>query len=151
MALAKNTHPPTFQRAHTHTLTKKPPCEMRVVVSQASDPEHHSLDLEEESCVPLRPSYAADLRNASLVVAGYDPSKVVSDQVDFTFQRNFACEVAYNSPTGTVFRFPDPNPIVMPINSIVEWKFNDLVFHPLHVSAYIYVYRGARLQCRGHH
>lgn len=87
-----------------------------------------SPSLAEEACKPLRPAYAADLRDNALAAAGYQLSDVVRSPVQFTFNRQFACEVNNQS-----FIFPDPNPLTMNIGTIQQWDFNDAVFHPLHV------------------
>lgn len=46
-----------------------------------------SPSLAEEACKPLRPAYAADLRDSALAAAGYQLSDVVRSPVQFTFNR----------------------------------------------------------------
>jgi hypothetical protein len=46
-----------------------------------------SPELASEACKPLRPAYAADLRDAALLAAGYKPSDMAKDSVKFTFNR----------------------------------------------------------------
>jgi hypothetical protein len=77
--------------------------------------------LIEEACVPKRPSYASDLRDAALAAASYPLGDVVTSDVQFTFNRGYACEV-----NGDVYSYPDLNPLLMPLGKVVQWSFNDV-------------------------
>ena len=83
------------------------------------------VDLEPKACTPLRPSYAADLRDAALKSLDVKPT---IDPIP-TFTGNppgIGC-----SMSGEAFDF-NQTPYNLPIGSVVEWQFERLAAHPLH-------------------
>lgn len=77
-------------------------------------------DLVNKGCTPLRPSYAANLLDAPANKIFYDSNA--------TFGFN---------PTGCLiggkqFSYPEPYPLQMPMGKVVEWRIEDLTFHPWH-------------------
>lgn len=85
-------------------------------------------DLVTKQCTPLRPAYAADLRNENLVRQNAIGA-LVADPVP-NFDRNpLGCTLG-----GMPWTFPDPAPFVMPIGSVMQWvNMGGLIAHPLHV------------------
>jgi FtsP/CotA-like multicopper oxidase with cupredoxin domain len=83
-----------------------------------------------EECIPLRPTYAPDLRDASITAANaWD--KVVYDNATFNFDpaQGYGCTINNQN-----FTYPDNDPIVMKLGSIMEWnKYGALNFHPMHI------------------
>ena len=83
-------------------------------------------DLTANECTPLRPYYAADLRDPALKAAGvtakYDPVP------DFTATPpSIGC-----SMSGERFSMTQ-KPYELPVGQVVEWRFARLSGHPLHV------------------
>lgn len=93
---------------------------------EAGKGKNHAA-LKPRSCTPLRPSYAADLRNESLAAADAF-NKVFYDRRPNFYPNaaNTGCTIGNKS-----FTFPDSNPLRVPLGKIVEWRFN-LFLHPLH-------------------
>ena len=78
--------------------------------------------LKQKACTPLFPSYVADLTDAGLKKAGATDA-VVKSPVGFTFgDQVYGCLVNNQN-----FSYPDPNPVMMPLGSVVEWKFTNLM------------------------
>lgn len=100
------------------------------VAAAASGSAAADVNLVSESCTPLRPAYAADLRDASLAQAGYPLSRMKREVVNFSGSNGAGMNCAVN---GQIFSFPDPAPLVMPLGEIVQWSFNAPRFHPMHV------------------
>ncbi|KAI8105692.1 hypothetical protein M9434_000274 [Picochlorum sp. BPE23] len=83
--------------------------------------------LGQKKCRPLRPDYAADLRDANLK-ANKATNKIVYDS-RATFQGSpNGCTIG-----GEKFSFPDKAPLQAPMGSIVEWSWFMLWNHPLHL------------------
>ncbi len=85
------------------------------------------------ACTPRRPAYATDLRNPALAAAGYPLGDLVRTNLGFN-ENNMpsGCNVNFDG-TDQYFKFPDSNPITMPLGKVIEWRFFDPTFHPLHV------------------
>ncbi|KAI7843970.1 hypothetical protein COHA_002508 [Chlorella ohadii] len=79
-----------------------------------------------KACTPARAGYTADLRDASLAAAGAT-DKLVKQELAFGF-KDFGC--LFN---GENFTFPDPNPIELPLGSVVEFASAKMHAHPLHI------------------
>lgn len=82
-------------------------------------------ELKSQACTPLRPAYAADLRDAALAPLNVKPKL---DPIP-TFTGNppgIGC-----SMSGHAFDF-NQTPYDLPIGSVVEWRFERLAAHPLH-------------------
>ena len=82
-------------------------------------------DLKTKSCTPLRPAYAADLRDSAIVqynvTAKFDPIP------DFTgTPPGIGC-----SMSGEAFN-SEQKPYALEIGTVVEWQFARLAAHPLH-------------------
>ena len=84
--------------------------------------------LVSKQCTPLRPAYAADLRNENLVRHNALRALIL-DPVP-NFDRNpLGCTMG-----GMEFAYPDPAPFVMRIGSVTQWvNMGGLLAHPLHV------------------
>jgi FtsP/CotA-like multicopper oxidase with cupredoxin domain len=85
-----------------------------------------SDDLKANECTPLRPYYAADLRDPALkaqgVTAKYDPVP------DFTgTPPSIGCSMS-NEKFSMM-----QTPYELPIGEVTEWRFARVAFHPLHV------------------
>lgn len=83
-----------------------------------------------EECVPLRPTYAPDLRDASITAANAW-GQIIYDNTTFNFDvaQNYGCTI-----NGQNFTYPDNNPVIMKLGNIVEWnKYGALNFHPMHI------------------
>eukprot|EP00889_Picochlorum_renovo_P001523 jgi/Picre1/28553/NNA_003955.t1 len=81
--------------------------------------------LQARSCTPLRPAYAADLRDSAL--AQYNVTAVLDPIPDFTgTPPGLGC-----SMSGEKFS-TDQKPYMLEIGTVVEWKFSRLAGHPLH-------------------
>ncbi|KAI8477153.1 MAG: hypothetical protein J3K34DRAFT_455469 [Monoraphidium minutum] len=100
--------------------------------------------LPQRACAPLRPSYATDLRDAALTAAGYDPANVTAYQLGFgpiylpetpspREAYSYACGYTNGSGEGERFAMPDSSPIPLELGKVVQWEFQDLDFHPMHV------------------
>ncbi len=87
-----------------------------------------ATSLKEKQCTPLRPAYAADLRNPNLV-KNNALSSLVLDPIP-NFDRNpSGCTIG-----GEAFSFPDPNPFKLEIGKVVGWnRMGGTLAHPLHV------------------
>ncbi|KAL4422772.1 hypothetical protein ABPG75_008969 [Micractinium tetrahymenae] len=68
---------------------------------------------QQKVCAPARAGYVADLRGASLAAHGA-ASKLKRIPLDFTFH-DFGCLVNDKN-----FSFPDPDPLQLPLGSVVE-------------------------------
>lgn len=86
-----------------------------------------------DSCTPLRPSYAVDMRDAALTAAGYPPSRVNNTDVNFAGYNNADGLGTTCTVNGQLFSFPDPSPLVLPMGEIVQWTTNNGRSHPFHV------------------
>jgi hypothetical protein len=86
-----------------------------------------------DSCSPLRPGYAADIRDASLTANGYPPSRVKASDVNFNGFNNADGLGTTCTVNGELFSFPDPNPLVLEMGEIVQWTTDNARSHPLHV------------------
>ena len=97
----------------------------RLVVKESAGADEA---LVSKRCTPLRPAYAADLRNENLVRHNALRS-LIMDPVP-NFDRNpDGCTIG-----GAGFSFPDPAPFVMRIGSVTQWpNMGGLLAHPLHV------------------
>ncbi len=97
----------------------------RLVVKESAGADEA---LVSKGCTPLRPAYAADLRNENLVRHNALRS-LIMDPVP-NFDRNpDGCTIG-----GAGFSFPDPAPFVMRIGSVTQWpNMGGLLAHPLHV------------------
>lgn len=82
-------------------------------------------DLKSKACTPLRPAYAADLRDSALTSFGVkpklDPIPTFTDTPP-----GIGC-----SMSGEAFDF-NQKPYDLPIGSVVEWRVERLAAHPLH-------------------
>ena len=94
---------------------------MSIVVEDGSPDK----DLKAKSCTPLRPSYAADLRDAALKEYKVTPS--VDPIPDFTgTPPGIGC-----SMSGEAFNSSQV-PYNLEIGTVTEWRFSRLGAHPLH-------------------
>eukprot|EP00882_Tetradesmus_deserticola_P012452 GHRQ01013195.1.p1 GENE.GHRQ01013195.1~~GHRQ01013195.1.p1 ORF type:complete len:205 (-),score=30.97 GHRQ01013195.1:1639-2253(-) len=122
-AAAASTAPSAAEAAAEPSLHHtKPPPFSRYYQSPVSD-----------SCSPLRPAYAADLRDASLTAAGYAPSRVKASDVNFAGYNNADGLGTMCTVNNELFTFPDYNPLVMEMGEVVQWTTNNAHSHPLHV------------------
>ena len=82
-------------------------------------------DLKTKACTPLRPAYAADLRDSAL--AQYNVKATFDPIPDFTgTPPGFGC-----SMSGEAFS-SEQVPYNLEIGTVTEWKFSRLGAHPLH-------------------
>jgi hypothetical protein len=86
-----------------------------------------------DSCAPLRPGYAADIRDASLAAAGYPLSRIRATDVNFNGYNNADGLGTTCTVNNELFSFPDPNPLVMEMGEVVQWTTDNARSHPLHV------------------
>lgn len=97
-----------------------------------SDSGDADADLVDEECTPLRPDYAADLRNVPESALLFDPNA--------TFVISYpGCTIGPEN-----FSYPDPNPLVMPLGKVVEWQIQALSFHPMHIHQQPFQLQGWR-------
>lgn len=87
--------------------------------------------LKPEACTPLRPSYAADLRDAALKAAKVPSSAIVRRDVALNDVLNFACDL-----NGMLFKFPTPTPVVFPVGKVVEISVTFTNSHALHMHVH---------------
>jgi FtsP/CotA-like multicopper oxidase with cupredoxin domain len=85
-----------------------------------------------DSCAPLRPGYAADVRDASLTASRYPPSRVKATNVNFSGYNNADGMGVTCTVNNELFAFPDPNPLVMEMGEVVQWTTDNAHSHPLH-------------------
>jgi hypothetical protein len=80
-------------------------------------------DVVQEGCTPNRPGYAANLMDAALAKANYNPADMYRQSMNFGGNNGAGMTCGVN---GQSFMFPDPNPLVMPLGRIVEWGFRNV-------------------------
>jgi len=100
----------------------------KIATLVVEESERKDAALISKQCTPLRPAYAADLRNENLVRQNAVGS-LIMDPVP-NFDRNpLGCTIG-----GKAWTFPEPEPFEMRIGSVVQWvKMGGLLGHPLHV------------------
>lgn len=99
-----------------------------IVVETSDDSGGKDAALVDKQCTPLRPAYAADLRNENLVEQNA-VGALVADLVPNFDRVPDGCMMG-----GKLFEFPDPEPFVMRIGSVTQWvNMGGLIAHPLHV------------------
>ena len=82
-------------------------------------------DLKSKACTPLRPAYAADLRDSELAL--YNVMAQVDQIPTFTgTPPGIGCAMS-----GEAFD-SSQKPYALPIGKVVEWQFERLAAHPLH-------------------
>ena len=82
--------------------------------------------LVQRACTPLRPSYAADMRDEAVAAAG------VADKIFFDPRATYGANNVGCTINGQNFTYPDPFPLLLPLGSITEWWVYGLPSHPLH-------------------
>ena len=92
-------------------------------------------DIKPRSCTPLRPAYAADMRDEAIKAAGATDKIFRDPSMTFGLNLTSGCSIG-----GQGLFTRNPNPITLPIGSIVEWE----VFGQLELTRCIYT----STQCR---
>lgn len=120
---------PFGRASFTGTSTASTPLEQPVVMtielSAAEGPAQPQP--KQKACTPLRPGYAPDLRDPALKAAGAT-DKLIKEIHGFVFTEKVSCTV-----DGEAFAFPDPEPLLMPLGSVVEWQYWNITVHPMHL------------------
>jgi hypothetical protein len=83
--------------------------------------------LIEEECSPLRPTYAADLRDAALREASAE-SLVVRQPFQMTDLEEYGCNI-----NNKFFKFPSPSPFQMTLGTIQEISIQYANHHAFHI------------------
>eukprot|EP00889_Picochlorum_renovo_P002848 jgi/Picre1/29878/NNA_005260.t1 len=87
-----------------------------------------TASLKEKQCTPMRPAYAADLRNSNLLKHNALESLVLDPVPNFD-KTPSGCTIG-----GMSFQFPDPDPFKLEIGKVVGWnRMGGTLAHPLHV------------------
>ena len=83
-------------------------------------------DLTPRKCTPLRPNYAADLRDEARIKANALDKIYYEPRATFGGNR-VGCNIG-----GQNFTFPDPEPLLMPLGKVSEWRVYGQSGHPIH-------------------
>lgn len=100
----------------------------KIATLVVEESERKDAALISKQCTPLRPAYAADLRNENLVRQNAVGSLIMDPVPNFD-SNPLGCTIG-----GKAWTFPEPEPFEMRIGSVVQWvKMGGLLGHPLHV------------------